>query len=265
MNYHRALKQWNTLGGQQRKRVGLDEAWAMPRRGSEAYHEVQALRDRGREEKQPQDVFAPRAPAPAPLRMRRPRMAPPVRAPEAEGWDKQWLLPERIRSLRAEGKPIPLRMKYRLLKESIDRVIGISNKGTDENALRTLLSTHLTKAQYEHFQAMNDEYDALTRRRTKAGSPADVRNKARMAELAPQIEGIRNGIRDLLLQYKEQHDALKAISDEIERTIRSDGSSASNAHLMRLAEEAVGITERFNQGGEHRVYGVRRDVVQRIL
>ena len=74
MNYHRAVKQWNTLGGQQKKRVGLDEVWAMPRRGTKAQEEVREIQ---------QGEERPR------LQMRRPKVAPRELAPDNQQFLKQ--------------------------------------------------------------------------------------------------------------------------------------------------------------------------------
>lgn len=317
MNYHRAVKQWNTLGGQQKKRVGLDEVWAMPRRGTKAQEEVREIQqgeERPRlqmrrpkvaprivpEEKVEAELAEERfqqrktqlekrlgtgqtmtrwfaqqvmgaedqvasAPAPAP-RMGRPRIAPPMRAPETEGWSTQWLLPEKIRTLRTQKKPIPLRMKYRELKDYLTRVIDVSNKGTGDNAVRQLLNTQLPKAQIERFREMEDEYSKLQRRRTKEGTLVDKRNKARMAELSPQIEEILSEMRDLLALYHQQAKVLRGLIATLEKTLRSDGQDASNAHLRQLAEEAIGITESLNRRDSlNKIYGVDRIMVQRIL
>ena len=91
MNYHRAVKQWNTLGGQQKKRVGLDEVWAMPRRGTKAQEEVREIQ---------QGEERPR------LQMRRPKVAPKVEELSAE----KRIISDIVAESKKTGKPVLFNM-----------------------------------------------------------------------------------------------------------------------------------------------------------
>lgn len=118
MNYHRAVKQWNTLGGQQKKRVGLDEVWATPRRGTHAQAEVRSIQEGGPDTLPRRGPLEDRvsgliggfkermlrrlapAPAPAPrLRMRRPKVPPRVVQEEGSEAD---LAEERFQQRKAQ-------------------------------------------------------------------------------------------------------------------------------------------------------------------
>jgi len=93
MNYHRAVKQWNTLGGQQKKRVGLDEVWAMPRRGTPAQAEVKEFMEEKAE------------PVPR-LKMRKPKTAPKVENPSAE----KRIISDKVAESKKTGKPVLFNM-----------------------------------------------------------------------------------------------------------------------------------------------------------
>ena len=93
MIYHKALKQWNTIGAQQNKTVPMNQIWGMPRRGTAAQGEVKEFMEEKAE------------PAPR-LKMRRPKMAPKVEELSAE----KRIISDKVAESKKTGKPVLFNM-----------------------------------------------------------------------------------------------------------------------------------------------------------